>query len=117
VGDAFGRKTGAAMSDKQMARAAVEGQLVTIYTTAVNLPKVEGYVVGSDDYHWLVATITEFVLLVHKTAPVVVFTGHTLDREPESVQEWVTQVGQHFWEYCRRTFLGVTSHREQEKNQ
>lgn len=97
------RKTGSAMSDKQIARAAVEGRKIVFYS-GVLMP-VEGYVVGMDDYHWLIATPSERDLgvqtaLVHKTCPLVSFTGEFLAGEIDEDREKIRSIGRTFWDFC-----------------
>jgi hypothetical protein len=85
------------MSTKQISRAAVDGRrLRFIFADRT----IEGYVVGLDDYHWLVAPYDSDELnLVHKgSASLVVFTAHTLNDEDPATQERVTKVGQAYWD-------------------
>lgn len=92
------------MSDKQIARAAVEGQRL-IFRTGAWTP-VDGYVVGMDDYHWLIAAPGEestdpvITTLIHKTCPLVSFTDTYLADEPEEDRIVIQQIGRPFWESC-----------------
>jgi sRNA-binding regulator protein Hfq len=98
---------GSSVSDKQMGRAAAEGTQVVMFLASGT--DISGYVVGMDDYHWLLASVSEglrIVHLVHKTCPLVSFLPHGLDQEDEEDQQWVTSIGSPFWGFCRRTYLG-----------
>lgn len=119
-GAAPAKKTGSAMSDKQIARAAVEGQRLIFRTTAWT--PLDGYVVGMDDYHWLIASIGErdtdpvFTTLVHKTCPLVSFTDTYLADEPPEDRTVIRQIGRPFWESCMRLGLvPATSNQEPQK--
>jgi hypothetical protein len=99
------RKSGSAMSDKQMARAAVSGQLL-VFRTGVLMP-MEGYVVGMDDFHWMVATPSNEAegegvqtTLIHKTCPLVTFTEQYLVDENDGDRQKIQQIGGAFWEFC-----------------
>jgi hypothetical protein len=108
------RTTGSAMSDKQVARAAVNGQMI-VFRTGLFVPVegyiiVEGYVVGMDDYHWLVATPSDDRLpvqtvLVHKTCPLVTFIDQHLADETEDDRKKIQTIGNAFWDYCVTTGL------------
>lgn len=94
------------MSDKQIARAAVNGQLLE-FTTGVLMP-IMGYVVGMDDYHWLVAMPSDDgehglpvrTVLVHKSCPLVTFHEGYLVDETEGDRQTVRAIGRAFWDYC-----------------
>ncbi len=112
------RRSGSAMSDKQIARAAVNGQML-MFRTGVLVP-MEGYVVGMDDYHWFVAVPSDNhepfqTTLIHKSCPLVTFTHHYLVDEDEVNREKVREVGQAFWEYCVTSGLTRAVSNEQEK--
>lgn len=97
------RMSGSAMSDKQMARAAVDGRML-VFRTGVLVP-MEGYVVGMDDFHWLIATPSDGhepvqTTLVHKTCPLVTFTDHYLVDESAGDREKVQKIGDAFWTWC-----------------
>lgn len=100
-----GSRSGSAVSTKQIAWAAVNGRCVT-FTTSVG--EFSGYVIGMDDYHWVVADPdgggTHFkTRLIHKgLAPVVTVTDKTLDQEIEPVASAVTLAGSSFWALCRK---------------
>lgn len=100
-------RRGAATSDKQVGRAAVEGRKLAFHTDAFDLA---GYVVGSDDFHWFVAAIHRdrgvYTALVHKTCPVVVFTPDMLSEESEVNRKAVEAIGEPFWAVCGKTYVG-----------
>lgn len=102
-------RQGAAMSTKQVARAAHAGIKIAFHTGVMDF---SGYVVGSDDFHWLVAsahpTYGVYTALVHKTCPVVVFTSDLLENEPENDREAIESIGSGFWEWCGKTYLGLS---------
>lgn len=104
-------RVGSKVSTKQLARAAVEGREVTFDGLGIS-----GYVIGSDDYHWLLAHIERnedgwayavSTVLVHKSAPVVrVARQNTLEDLPEKVRDEVQSLGANFVAYCQREILG-----------
>jgi hypothetical protein len=112
------RRSGSAMSDKQIARAAVEGQRL-IFRTGAWTP-VDGYVVGMDDYHWLIATVGDestdpvSTTLIHKTCPLVSFTDTYLADEPEEDRTVIQRIGRSFWESCVKLGLVRTTSSNQE---
>ena len=75
---------------------------------------IEGYLVGSDDFHWLVAHLGDTYLpqitLVHKgsASSITISPAPTLDDETTSYQEFVTRIGRGFWLFCDKTYLGKT---------
>lgn len=100
------------MSDKQIARAAVAGQRLIFRTVAFT--PMDGYVVGTDDYHWLIASPGERgepveITLVHKTCPLVSFTDTYLADEPDADRKEIQRIGHLFWENCVRTGLVRTA--------
>lgn len=101
------------MSDRQLARAATSGRSLTIsFHTGDPL---YGYLVGSDDFHWLVAHIDDHrdhqVTLVHKgSAPRIAISPlPTLDDEDVTFRSFVSQIGQGFWNFCNSTYLGKSA--------
>lgn len=105
------RKTGSAMSDRQVGRAAVEQRKLRFHGTSAHLTR-DGYLVGMDDFHWLIAVpdmASGYLTLVHKTCPLVDFLPVFLDDEEKDVQVWVEQVGKGFWEHCKTAYLGRTT--------
>jgi hypothetical protein len=105
-------RRGSFMSDRQLARAAVDGKKITFKIIASEYSyEVMGYVVGMDDYHWLVAVpVAEGarLTLVHKGSADVINIPrdpHLNDEKPH-VQEDVRAVGTDFWSFCRRNYLG-----------
>lgn len=100
------------MSDRQIAYAATSGRKVT-FTVVHQEQPIVGYVVGSDDYHWLVAdpsgegdVVT--TSLVHKgLAPVATISPvSTLENEPPAVRAAVEGIGRGFWLFCDREYFG-----------
>lgn len=115
------KKSGSGMSDKQMARAAVEGRRLIFRTVAFT--PLDGYLVGMDDFHWLIASPGEldhepvFTTLVHKTCPLVSFTDTFLADEPEEERMEIQRIGRPFWEFCMTQGLtpSPTNHQETKK--
>lgn len=102
------KKSGSFMSDKQMARAAVQGQCL-VFRTGVEMP-VKGYVVGMDDFHWLIATPSNprepvMTTLVHKSCPLVSFTPVHLEDEDEDDRRIIQETGLAFWSFCQASGL------------
>lgn len=85
------------MSTKQISRAATDGRKLAFNTMSTS---VVGYVVGMDDYHWLVMNlISDTLALVHKgSTPTVIFMEEMLAGEGDDLQERVREVGQPFWD-------------------
>jgi hypothetical protein len=102
-------RQGAAMSSKQIGRAAHAGIKIAFHTGVLD---ISGYVVGSDDFHWLVTSVHPtygvYTALVHKTCPVVVFTSDLLEHEPEDDRAAIEAIGAGFWEWCGKTYLGLS---------
>jgi len=99
------KAAGSTVSTKQIAWAAVNGRSVT-FTTSVG--EYSGYVIGMDDYHWVVADPTENhfkTRLIHKgLAPVVTVTERLLDEETQQVASAITMAGSAFWKQCRTNY-------------
>jgi hypothetical protein len=94
------------MSSKQISRAAMDRTRLR-FRLNVNIDPIVGYVVGMDDYHWLVANQEAHVMLVHKGSTVTVeFTEQTLDNEPLDMQSRIAKIGQPFWDACTRQQRG-----------
>jgi hypothetical protein len=97
------------MSDRQLARAATSGRRLTVLLHTGD--SIRGYLVGSDDFHWLVAhldpTCGPQVTLVHKgSAPRIdISPSPTLSGEDQDYQAFVKQIGAGFWSFCTETFL------------
>jgi hypothetical protein len=115
------KKSGSAMSDKQMARAAVDGRML-VFRTGVLVP-LEGYVVGMDDFHWLIATPANLdegepvlTTLIHKSCPLVTFTETYLVDEDQEDRTKIQQIGGHFWTWCVTSGL-VRTLTDQEQHQ
>jgi hypothetical protein len=114
------RKSGSAMSDKQMARAAVDGRML-LFRTGVLVP-MDGYVVGMDDFHWLIATPSDGhepvqMTLVHKTCPLITFTDHYLVDEDEVDRAKIQKIGSAFWNWCVTCGLARSVPTDQEQKQ
>ena len=105
------------MSSKQIAFAAVNGHRVTFAIAGEE--NVVGYVVGQDDYHWLCAqpkaNLDVNSVLVHKgSAATITISPHpTLTNEDPTVRSEVERVGSAFWDYCKRTYFGSNSPRQE----
>jgi hypothetical protein len=104
-------RMGSSVSAKAMARAAVEGKRIIFNITGDWA--VCGYLVGMDDFHWIVAEVgssdSPEISLVHKTIPVVTFTAVTLEKETEEFRQNVKKIGQSFWDNCKKQYLGRNS--------
>lgn len=108
-----GERGGARMSTHQMAKAATTGRKVTFRWLSAN-QTVEGYLVGMDDYNWLITSIGRAddsqpqTLLVHKASPdlTVISAESSLDSETGRMQAAVQEIGRAFFAYCDKTFFG-----------
>lgn len=113
------KKSGSAMSDKQIARAAVNGQRL-IFRTGAWTP-LDGYVVGMDDFHWLIASPGDLTgepvttTLIHKTCPLVSFTDTYLADEPEEDRTEIEKIGRPFWAYCENQNLARRTSNQEKK--
>jgi hypothetical protein len=95
-------RQGSSMSAKQISRAAVDNRKLAFNLIAPP-SRVAGYVVGMDDYHWLVAQGNEDLLLVHKgSAATVEFLSGFLSSEDTDFQEYTKRVGASFWDSLQR---------------
>jgi hypothetical protein len=105
------------MSDRQIAKAATSGKRITFrFLSSQPFHEVSGYVVGMDDYHWLIASVLPeeeraetdekiSISMVHKSRVDLILIGRkALQAEP--VADAITSVGQGFWDHCDRTFNG-----------
>lgn len=113
------QRSGAFMSNKQIAKAATHGRLVTFQFLSTNpAHEVTGYVVGMDDYHWMVASVLPEDLrsedevlalsLVHKSRVDMVRLASrgTLDQEEVTVQLALDAIGGSFWAGLDRRYNG-----------
>lgn len=111
------RRRGSDLSDKQIAHAAMRGRKVTFqYFSTQPAHELTGYIVGMDDYHWMVASVVSPVshddlivnTLVHKSRVDMIrlHPDSTIDKETPEVQEAIRQVGQAFWHYCEKNYAG-----------
>lgn len=103
-------RTGSSMSNKQVAYAATTGHKIT-FVLAHGLGSREGYVVGMDDYHWLVAqpendTIRKSIISKGNTVALDLSPAPTLVDEPPAVRVAITEVGRGFWLFCDKTYFG-----------
>jgi hypothetical protein len=102
---------GSSVSAKAMARAAVEKKRLIFNITGDW--SVCGYLVGMDDFHWVVAELdgsdSPIINLVHKSIPVVTFTAFTLQSEAEKFRQNVEKIGKSFWDSCNKQYLGRNS--------
>jgi hypothetical protein len=108
------------MSDKQVGLAAYNRRRLAFQTT---VDTVRGYVVGMDDFHWLVAVPQigngreAHLVLVHKTCPLVDFSEVFLEMETEDNKTFIRRVGMPFWEWCGRTYRGLSDTNDEETEQ
>lgn len=113
------QQQGSQLTDKQIGKAAAYGRKITCRFFAQTAHEVTGYVVGMDDYHWMIATVIPestrtdkdepiSLMLVHKSRVdvTVLHTESTLDNEDSEAQVAITQVGQKFWTYCENHYNG-----------
>jgi len=104
-------RAGSAMSTKQMAYAAVAGRRLTVHIPGC--PPLFGYLVGMDDFHWLVAEIHEgrpqpqvSTHLVHKSAPRIRIDHEaSLSDESTAAQALVNEIGGSFFAHCQDKIL------------
>lgn len=121
------------MSDRQMARAAVDGRLITFIQELDRYEEsgrsISGFLVGADDYHWMIVPEVSIanipspeqedwdadVILVHKScAFVMISSSIRLSDRHSRIQERVSRVGQRFWDHCKQVHLGYTATTPQE---
>lgn len=116
-------RRGSEISDRQVAQAAIRGrQVVFRWLNTQPQHEVRGYVVGMDDYHWMVAVpLPEEMLqddggdpiaihLVHRSASLIVLPPQaTLAFEPTVVQDALRRIGQKFWQYCESNYANRNS--------
>ncbi len=109
------------MSTKQMAQAAVKGRTVRVHIPGTET--LHGYLVGMDDFHWLVAEPDLDVQgkavvathLVHKSAPrIMIDSTSLLSEEPDVIQAAIQEIGGSFFAYCANKILNRPSKSTQE---
>jgi hypothetical protein len=98
-------RQGASVSTKQLTFAAADGRRLTFDTLGLS-----GYLVGLDDYHYLVAVLDgtgqniSDVALIHKSTPLVrISLTAMLADEGDLVQDAVNNLGGKYIEHCRST--------------
>lgn len=93
---------GSEMSRKQLGRAAADGKLITFHRSEYG--PVTGYLVGMDDFHWLVVSTQQEQLLVHKglTPSLLIHPESTL--QGSTIESLVNEIGSAFRSYCMREF-------------
>ena len=112
-------RRGAAVSSKQIAKAALHGRKVTMkFLRSQPAHEVNGYVVGMDDFHWLVASVipaylrvgdeTVSLSLIHKSSADVIglASDSTLNLEDTDTQKALTRLGGAFWSWCEENYSG-----------
>jgi len=99
------KRTGSYVSDKKMARAAVENQLLRFRLTSGH--EVRGYLSGMDSYNWMVVTKDGGNFIIHKTnVELLEITDIFLFQEsPEAIAN-VTQIAKSFWAFCEKEYFG-----------
>lgn len=114
------RRRGSNVSDRQIAGAASRGRKVTFqFLTANPGHEVSGYIVGMDDYHWMVASVVPESTRVQGDSPIALSLVHksrvdlirlhdasTINKESESAQAALVEVGQKFWRFCDSHYAG-----------
>lgn len=102
------------MSAKQLAWAATRGRRISFRFLSAGYT-ASGYLVGMDDYHWMVAVPRgddndPFVetTLVHKGSAdlITIERDQILDAEPPAIRVSVEEIGRPFFSFCERTYLG-----------
>lgn len=101
-------RRGSNASDKQIAHAVADSRQVQV---GVNGSTINGYVMGMDDYHWVVVDTKTTVHLVHKSAPLFTIGRRTLSDELQTVQDELTPMLAPFQQFVLRELLGQTSPR------
>lgn len=83
------RRRGSEASDRQIHAAVKEQRRIE-----VDLPSgpISGYVMGMDDYHWVIAASSGQTYLVHKSAPCLVVTSVTIAEDPDATPDLMTKV-------------------------
>lgn len=104
-------RQGSRMSDRQMARAATSGRRIRFAFTG--LDPISGYLVGSDDFHWLVATFNQQspeICMVHKGSAVLITLSPdpALSNEDQDYQDFVERIGRGFFDFCDETYFSKT---------
>jgi len=107
------QRSGSAMSTKQMAYAATAGRKITFRFLSAGVD-VQGYLVGMDDYHWMVAApnpknepVVETVLVHKGSADLIkIDRTSTLGAEPPAVRMAVDEIGRPFFTHCAETYSG-----------
>lgn len=92
------------MSTKQMAYAALGGRLLRFHLSDA---VINGYLVGMDDYHWLVAQVDEdgkdiHTDLLHKgsVTRVRISREDSLSNEDLTIKAAVQSIGGSFFDFC-----------------
>lgn len=98
-------------SSKHVAWAAVNRRLVRFSTT---VGEQTGYVIGQDDFHWVIATIPPTgnsfaTALVHKgQTAIVTITDQVLEEfESDQIASAITMAGSPFWAHCRKVYPNI----------
>lgn len=114
------QRRGSEVSDKQIAQAAMNGRRVTFrFVSTQPSQEVTGYVVGMDDYHWMVATVVPeesrkkgeppvYNALVHKSRVDIIrlWPVSTIETEDQAAQSLLHSIGGKFWRYCEKHYHG-----------
>lgn len=101
------KRSGSHMSDKQMAHAAVNNNLLHFNFSFGVI--ISGYLSGMDSFHWMIITKDGGTLLIHKSrVDFVEITDSKLANEDADIIEKVTKVAEPFWKFCERVFFGKT---------
>ena len=109
------RRRGSEMTDKQVEESARRGRKITCRFLTGTSHEVSGYVVGLDDYHWMIGTVVPAslredgaepisLMLVHKSRVdvTVLHSGSTLGTEDDAAQTALALVGGPFWRGLER---------------
>lgn len=113
-----GSRLGTGMSVGTLARAAFLGHRLEISSLTERPVVITGYLVGMDDFHLRIVevpftTTPASVALVHKSAGLIRISAEPmLESEPEATREEIVSIGERFWDFCGRRFLGNGGNKE-----
>lgn len=122
-------RTGSSMSNRQMAYAATRGRKATFQwlrlTTEDRPHRISGYVVGADDFHWLIAEpqldhdgpedhrVVTHLIAKGRCEIVTLSPEPTLEDEPPAIKVAVEELGRGFRSFCEKTYFGGSEEAEE----
>lgn len=99
-------RRGSSASDSQIWHA-VKNERAVSFRVFSEAEPTNGWVMGADDYHWVVVTAPLIeVVLIHKSCPEVRITGQTIDSLNEVTREAVHKHTSAFREFVMREHFG-----------